>query len=598
MAISEPASGRGGAIELDLSRRLTRALDGASASHGRASLVLVLVALAAFLPGFFSLSPIDRDEARFAQATKQMLETGNYVDIRFHTQVRYKKPVGIHWLQAASVSAGEALFGPSARTSIGFYRLPSLLGAIGGVLVTYWTALAFVGRRGALLAGLMMASCVLLGVEARLAKTDAVLFFSIVASFGALARAYLRTAAAREAKEAAPGGDLKLSAIFWTAMALGILIKGPMAPLFVGLAVIALAIIERSGAFLRPLKPLLGLLWCLLLVLPWFIAIYYVTNGAFYKLAVGVDMLGKISEGQEGHWGPPGMYLLAVWGTYWPAIILAAMAAPFAWRARREPKVRFLLAWLVPSWIVFELAATKLPHYVLPLYPALAVLSALAIERDQLAKAGDKLAQVLRLWPILAVAIAIGMLGVHIALGAGLGLAAWPFLILAGILTSWAALAFFRGSGVEGPFLLTVAGALALYFAAYQILLPGTRALWISERLAEVAHEQGCPAGKIATAPYQEPSLVFLVGTDINYFSAFEAADLLKKGGCALAFIGEGPFRNQFEKRAKAIDLHYRQVATVEGFTYNGGRKVTLNVFRSEEPEQVPATPPAQGSAR
>src|SRR5580704_3935902 len=149
--------------------------DFATASHGRAAGLLVLVCLAAFLPGFISIPPVDRDEARFAQATKQMLETGNYVDIRFQDETRYKKPVGIYWLQAASVAIGDAVGVPRARTRIALYRVPSLLGAIGAVLATYWAALAFVTRRAALLAGLMMASSILLGFEARLGTTDAML---------------------------------------------------------------------------------------------------------------------------------------------------------------------------------------------------------------------------------------------------------------------------------------------------------------------------------------------------------------------------------------------------------------------------------------
>ncbi len=56
-----------------------------------------------FLPGFFTIPPIDRDEVRFAQATKQMVESGDFVDIRFQDDVRYKKPVGIYWMQAAAL---------------------------------------------------------------------------------------------------------------------------------------------------------------------------------------------------------------------------------------------------------------------------------------------------------------------------------------------------------------------------------------------------------------------------------------------------------------------------------------------------------------
>jgi len=167
---------------------LTAIVDYAVSSHARAVAVLVLASLLAFLPGFFQIPPTDRDEARFAQATKQMLETGEYVDIRFQDEVRYKKPVGIYWLQAGVVKAANALGMPNAQHTIWVYRIPSLIGAIGAVLLTYWAALSFVSRRAALLAGLMMATSILLGVEARLAKTDAMLLLTTVAAMGAMAR--------------------------------------------------------------------------------------------------------------------------------------------------------------------------------------------------------------------------------------------------------------------------------------------------------------------------------------------------------------------------------------------------------------------------
>jgi hypothetical protein len=93
----------------------------ATASHLRVIAVLVLVSLAAFLPRFFQIPPVDRDEARFAQATKQMIETGDYVDIRFQDETRYKKPVGIYWLQAAvaeTVDGAEASLLRAAAGSI------------------------------------------------------------------------------------------------------------------------------------------------------------------------------------------------------------------------------------------------------------------------------------------------------------------------------------------------------------------------------------------------------------------------------------------------------------------------------------------------
>ena len=210
-------------------RGLAAALDYACASHKRAAVLLIAFALIAFLPGFFQIPPVDRDEAHFAQATKQMLETGEYVDIHFQDEVRYKKPVGIYWLQAAAVKAGEALGVPGARTTIWLYRLPSLFGAIGAVLLTYWAALAFVARRAALVAALMMASSILLGVEARLAKTDAVLLMTCVAAMGAMARIYL----SRRRTPDEPIG-WRDQAVLWTALAGGVLIKGPLILMFVG----------------------------------------------------------------------------------------------------------------------------------------------------------------------------------------------------------------------------------------------------------------------------------------------------------------------------------------------------------------------------
>ena len=83
--------------------RLVGVLDFATQSNARAVAFLLVCGLLLFLPGFFNIPPIDRDEARFAQATKQMVETDDFVDIRFQDEVRYKKPVGIYWLQAAAV---------------------------------------------------------------------------------------------------------------------------------------------------------------------------------------------------------------------------------------------------------------------------------------------------------------------------------------------------------------------------------------------------------------------------------------------------------------------------------------------------------------
>src|SRR5713101_6267866 len=95
--------------------------------------LLVGLCLCLYLPGIAAIPPLDRDEARFAQATRQMLETGDFLRIRFQEEARNKKPVGIYWLQAASV----AVLSDAESAAIWPYRLPSLLGALAAVLVTF-----------------------------------------------------------------------------------------------------------------------------------------------------------------------------------------------------------------------------------------------------------------------------------------------------------------------------------------------------------------------------------------------------------------------------------------------------------------------------
>src|SRR3954464_7789915 len=269
------------------SRRLLAAFDFATANHLRAMVFLTLVALVFFLPGFFTIPAIDRDEARFAQATKQMVESGDFVDIRFQDDVRYKKPVGIYWLQSAVVETASKLGLPRAQLRIWLYRIPSLIGAIGAVLLTYWAALAFVTRRGAALAALMMCSCVVLGAEARLAKTDALLLLTVVAAMGAMARVYLSWQRGEDPTHPSWSGP----AIFWTALAGGILLKGPLILMFVGLAIVMLAILDRNAAWLWRLRPVWGLMWTLVLVLPWFVAIFWRAGDAFFSNSLGGDML-------------------------------------------------------------------------------------------------------------------------------------------------------------------------------------------------------------------------------------------------------------------------------------------------------------------
>jgi 4-amino-4-deoxy-L-arabinose transferase-like glycosyltransferase len=582
-------------------------LDFLAASHARAVAFLAAVCLVSYLPGFFNIPPVDRDEARFAQATKQMIESGDYVDIRFQDEVRYKKPVGIYWLQAAAVRAAEALGASDPRTTIWLYRLPSLVGAIGAVLLTYWAALAFDTRRTAYLSALMLACSLLLGVEARLAKTDAMLLLTIVAALGALARAYLgglfppegegrarsarggvdelvptRLAALADLPRSGGGKQRNwlIPAIFWTALAGGVLLKGPVILMVVALAVATLVVADRSAAWLARLRPAAGAVWLLLLVLPWFIAILSRTGTSFLVESIGNDLLSKLVGAQESHGGPPGYYLATFWVTFWPAAPLAAVAAPCLWRQRREPATKFLLAWVVPAWLLFELVPTKLPHYVLPLYPAVAILIARTMAQGGLSR-DRRLVRANVLWPAVTVVLPIAAVIALIVLRRQLGLLAWPFAAAA-MIFGFLAWRFCETDGAERSLLRAAVATIMLSIAVPGAIVPLLRPLFPSALLAYSIHPD-CDHPLFASAGYHEPSLVFLFGTSTRLTDGHGAADFLLEGGCRFAFI-EARHERAFVQRAEAVGLRYAPGPRIEGINYSAGHSFSIAVYRSEGP--------------
>ncbi len=552
---------------------LAALIDFVARSNRRATVLLVVASLLAFLPGFFQIPPVDRDEAYFAQATKQMIETGDYVDIRYQDDVRYRKPVGIYWLQAAAVEAASALGLPHARASIWLYRLPSLLGAVGAVLATFWCALAFAARRGATLAALMMAASPLLGVEARLAKTDATLLFTVVVAMGVLARVYL---ASRRSGAARPG--LGLLAPFWTALAVGILVKGPLILMIVGLAAATLSIIDRSARWLLGLRPLGGIVWLALIAAPWFIAIALRAGGAFLVDSVGSDMMAKIAGAQETHGAPPGLYVVLFFVTFFPGSMLAGLAAPAVWAARREPATRFLMAWLAPSWIVFELVVTKLPHYVLPLYPAIAILITRAVESKALSRR-PWLVSGVAWWFLIPIIVSLVAIGGAFAIGGDLALLAWPFFGAA-IVCGFFAWRSYKSNGAELALARAVAASVLMAVGLYGVVAPSLGPAFPSASLAAALNRSACPHPRAASAGYQEPSLVFLAGTATRLTDAAGAADFLAGGDCRYAFI-EAAEERAFALRAQAIGLRAEPGARIAAYNISNGRPIAVTIFRS-----------------
>lgn len=555
--------------------------DWSTGTNARAVAFLLALCALSLLPGFFSIPVVDRDEARFAQSSRQMVESGDLVDIRLGDEPRYKKPIGIYWMQSAVVGAARALGVPDATRTIWLYRIPSLVGAVLAVLLTFWAALPFVGRRGAVFASILLATCAAVTVEARLAKTDAMLLATMVATMGALARAYL---APRDGQR--PKADIGLAAIFWAAMAVGILVKGPLTPMFAGVTILTLAVLDRSIGFVRRLAPVAGLVLCLIAVSPWFVLILMRAGDSFLSQSVGGDMMRKVVGGQEGHGAPPGTYLLVFWGSFWPAAPLAALAAPLVWRARRLKPVRFLLAWVVPNWLIFELIPTKLPHYVMPTFPAIAILIAMVVQRGGMALGNMRFARALWMWPIFGALIAVGALVGLAVLDGSTSILAWPLLVV-GFFALVVAVVFVGEYGVEKSSLLAVAGMLVSGFGVMQLIVPDMQSVWISPRLEELATHEPCarpgsPA-EVASAGFSEVSLMFVTPGKVTFTNAPGAAEFLAEGGCRVAFV-ERRLEAAFARRADELGLRLERGASVFGMNFNNGRKLDISLYRGERP--------------
>ena len=323
---------------------------------------------------------------------------------------------------------------------------------------------------------------------------------------------------------------------------------------------------------------MIGVLWVVLLVLPWFVAILSRAGDSFIAESVGRDMLPKLFSSQEGHGAPPGFYFALFWITFWPAAPLAALAAPAVWSERRERPVRFLLAWLVPSWIAFELFVTKLPHYVLPLYPAIAILIARTLWDGTLSPS-VWLKRLTLGWPLVAIILPVMAIVALVALRHQPGFLAWPFGAAA-MVFGFMAWRLYASDGPEQSLVRAAAASILIMITVVGVIAPSLRPLFPSALIARALPFQGCDYHIVASAGYHEPSLVFLVGTSTRLTDGAGAADLLREGYCRFALV-EARQERAFVQRAEAIGLRYAPGPRIDGINTNSGRAISIAIYRS-----------------
>lgn len=550
---------------------------GTSAADGwRPYLLLTFLAIVFFVPGIASIPPTDRDEARFVQATRQMMESGDYVRIRFLDTPRNKKPAGAYWLQAAAVRA----FATPETRSMWPYRIPSLLAVWSALLITFALARRLVGGPTALLGTVIVATTATAVAEAHLAKSDAPLFFAVCVTQGLLGALYVG------ARPGTPPASAWWPLMMWACLGFGVLIKGPVLPGVFLTTVLALSIADRRVTWLRRLRPFAGGLVCLAVALPWFIAVQHATDGAFLDQAVGEDILPKLLGAHESHGAPPGFYMLTSFASFWPWSLWTIPAVMHGWRHRERPTTRFWLAWLLPSLVVLELAPTKLPHYSLPLFPALAMLVA-EMMRDGSAAAIAARPKLARFgfgaWGVVGVVLVAIVVGGPLYFDGHLD----PVSLVVAVL-GFGMIAIARRAGLAGMGdrwrWLPLVGALG-FPLFLGVVFPGLDRFWLNPRLATAiaaVRETTAADRPLVVVDYNEPSLVFLEGGDLRLVGPREAAQLWTESCRTLAVVRERAHEAFLQALAEGGAPKPQVRAEVDGFNYSNGKWLRFFLYGRE----------------
>ncbi|HST75735.1 MAG TPA: glycosyltransferase family 39 protein, partial [Acetobacteraceae bacterium] len=360
-------------------------------------------------------------------------------------------------------------------------------------------------------------------------------------------------------------------------------------PMVAGLAAVALVAVDRharGAGWLRALRPRWGVPLMLAIVLPWLVAIGIATGGKFFVDSIGGDLGAKLVHGDDSHGGPPGLHLVLLPLLLFPFSIPVIRSLPGAWRERRDPVIRFLLAWIVPAWIAFELVPTKLPHYTLPLYPALTLLAARWMLDPSRRPAGRWVARLSIFAFLVAAAIlGLGLVALLFVAAPGLGrldLLGVPALATVGF-GAWLVLRAARREDWPAVVRAGLVAAPLLYWSSLGFELPELTPLWVSPRVeaALAAHwPDGRPVGAMfGAAGFHEPSLMFLAGTDTCWLSGGpDAARFLAAAPDRVAAVGDRDVA-QFHAEAEKLDVAPRAFAAIPGFNYSRGRRVTLTLF-------------------
>ena len=539
-------------------------------------IILGFLALICFFSTLNMVPPLDRDESRYIQATVQMLETKDFVNINFLESPRLKKPPGIYWLQAISAVGIKNIFFLDSAP-IWAFRIPSAIGASVSIWITFLLGQLLFGRAQGLIAALLLMSSPIVIMESHIAKTDSVLLALFLCALYILVKIVFY-----EDKKLPKPSDITVFA-FWIIMSFTFLIKGPIALVILLLTIISYKVLKEPINF-KDLKPIMGIILFMLIILPWFILIKSGNNTDVLFNSIKKDMVLKLVSVQESHGAPPGSYLLSSILTAWPIALFIIPSALWCFKNKDNKAVKFLLCSLIPSWLFFEIIPTKLLHYVLPLLPSFAILTAAMIVssvKDKKFKGISEnfIVKCLSTLPFLGgVIIAAGIIYIGNRYGEGLTLS---ILLIASIYVFSSFLCgyfLYIKSFIKAALVVIICNIIALKLLI--ILIPNQlQKIWVSERIYSQIQDKNLSEVFLLLG-YSEPSLIFRLGSQTKIVSSNkEAINLILHKNINYIII-ERFYLDQFKKLSEENGIVINAIGnSILGFNYSKGKNVEIIVF-------------------
>jgi 4-amino-4-deoxy-L-arabinose transferase-like glycosyltransferase len=508
----------------------------------------------------------DRDEPRYARVTVEMVESGNYLVPTFNGEVWFDKPILLYWLMSIPVR----LFGPSEIAC----RFAGVIGTAITLLLTFFIGKKLFDTKAGLWAEAILATTLLMLFVGSSALVDGIAMPFIV---GAMAIFIVRQGNKIRTIDAAAIGVL---------IGLGMLAKGPLGllPVFVMVVVLWFGR-ENIGGFTRNLLLVsFAVVIAVGIFLLWAIPANRAADGELCRVFLGRHIIGRALSPMEGHGGNFLLYL-----PYYPAMIIAgffpwviflpgAFSAIIGKRIGNAGARNILLSWIIVTVVLMTFVATKLPHYILFAWPAMAIMVGGTITATGKNIFNEQDKKWLRggVWFLMPVGFGIagGLIGIgHFIKSEGLIM---PGLICGAIALVMTILCCYLQvrETFNGTAKVILVGILVLIIPLLFVLLPAVEAIKISPHIAKAIREKTGKDVPVAMYKYAEPTLNFYVGRNITHLrKTDDVVEWLKGTGNRALIIP----RKDFEGiRQNAGDIVFEEIASKKGINYSKGREVEV----------------------